>query len=134
MPPRLVAHDLAGRDAAHRDLALAGAEILDGEAGDVGRETAIIIYWNTLKLGDAVSARRQAGLEISATVTVTARKREENVEAVPFSVAAPSGQGPAQPRGRDHRGQQVEAGDPVVLPLAGSVPQFPALVEVDGDA
>ena len=25
---------------------------------------AIIIYWNTLKLGDAVFARRQAGLEI----------------------------------------------------------------------
>ena len=27
---------------------------------------AIIIYWNTLKLGDAVFARRQAGLEIPA--------------------------------------------------------------------
>ena len=25
---------------------------------------AIIIYWNTLKLGDAVFARRQAGLEL----------------------------------------------------------------------
>ena len=32
----------------------------------------------------------------------------------------------------DDRGQQVEAGDPVVLPFPGSVPQFPALVEVDG--
>ena len=32
----------------------------------------------------------------------------------------------------DDRGQQVEAGDPVVLPLPGSVPQFAALVEVDG--
>ena len=32
---RLVAHDLAGGDAAHGDLALAGAEVLDGEAGDV---------------------------------------------------------------------------------------------------
>ena len=28
---------------------------------------AIIIYWNTLKLGDAVFARREAGLEISGT-------------------------------------------------------------------
>ena len=32
----------------------------------------------------------------------------------------------------DDRGQQVEAGDPVVLPFPGSVPQFTALVEVDG--
>ena len=32
----------------------------------------------------------------------------------------------------DDRGQQVEAGDPVVLPLPGSVPQLAALVEVDG--
>ena len=31
----LVAHDLAGGDAAHGDLALAGAEVLHGEAGDV---------------------------------------------------------------------------------------------------
>ena len=31
-----------------------------------------------------------------------------------------------------NRGQQVEAGDPVVLPFTGSVPQFAALVEVDG--
>ena len=30
----------------------------------------------------------------------------------------------------DDRGQQVEPGDPVVLPLPGSVPQFAALVEV----
>ena len=30
------------------------------------------------------------------------------------------------------RGQQVEAGDPVVLPFAGSVPQLAALVKVDG--
>ena len=29
-----------------------------------GRAGAIIIYWNTLKLGDAVFARGQAGLEI----------------------------------------------------------------------
>ena len=28
--------------------------------------TAIIIYWNTLKLGEAVSAGRKAGLEIPA--------------------------------------------------------------------
>ena len=34
--------------------------------------------------------------------------------------------------GDDDRGQQVEAGDPVVLPFPGSVSQFPALVEVDG--
>ena len=33
---RLVAHDLSGRDAAHRDLALAGTEVLNGEPGDVG--------------------------------------------------------------------------------------------------
>ncbi len=32
----LVAHDLAGGDAAHRHLALAGAEVLHHEAGDVG--------------------------------------------------------------------------------------------------
>ena len=32
---RLVAHDLAGGDAAHRHLALAGAEVLHGEAGHV---------------------------------------------------------------------------------------------------
>ena len=32
----------------------------------------------------------------------------------------------------DHRGQQVEAGDPVVLSFPGSVSQFAALVEVDG--
>ena len=32
----------------------------------------------------------------------------------------------------DDRGQQVEAGDPVVLSLSGSVSQFSALVEVDG--
>ena len=31
----------------------------------------------------------------------------------------------------DDRGQQVEAGDPVVLSLPGSVSQFAALVEVD---
>ena len=31
----------------------------------------------------------------------------------------------------DDRGQQVEAGDPVVLPFPGSVSQFAALVEVD---
>ena len=32
----------------------------------------------------------------------------------------------------DDRGQQVEAGDPVVLPFLGSVSQFAALVEIDG--
>jgi hypothetical protein len=32
----LVAHDLAGGDAADGDLALPGAEVLHGEAGDVG--------------------------------------------------------------------------------------------------
>lgn len=32
----------------------------------------------------------------------------------------------------DDRGQQVEAGDPVMLSLLGSVPQFAALVEIDG--
>ena len=32
----------------------------------------------------------------------------------------------------DDRGQQVEAGDPVVLSFLGSVSQFAALVEVDG--
>ena len=32
----------------------------------------------------------------------------------------------------DDRGQQVEAGNPVVLPLPGSVPQLAALMEVDG--
>ena len=32
----------------------------------------------------------------------------------------------------DDRGQQVEAGDAVVLPFAGSVPQFATLVEMDG--
>ena len=35
---RLVADDLAGGDAADRDLALAGAEVLDGEAGDVAAD------------------------------------------------------------------------------------------------
>jgi hypothetical protein len=35
---RLVADDLAGRDAAHRHLALAGAEVLDRQAGDVARQ------------------------------------------------------------------------------------------------
>ena len=32
----------------------------------------------------------------------------------------------------DDRGQQVKAGDPVVLAFPGSVAQFAALVEVDG--
>ena len=32
----------------------------------------------------------------------------------------------------DDRGQQVEAGDAVVLPFAVSVPQFATLVEMDG--
>ena len=35
---RLVANDLAGADAADGDLALAGAEIGDVQAGDVARE------------------------------------------------------------------------------------------------
>ena len=35
---RLVADDLAGGDAADRHLALAGAEVLDGEAGDVAAD------------------------------------------------------------------------------------------------
>ena len=32
----------------------------------------------------------------------------------------------------DDRGQQVKAGDPVMLAFPGSVAQFAALVEVDG--
>ena len=35
---RLITDDLAGRHAANRNLALAGAQILDGEAGDVARK------------------------------------------------------------------------------------------------
>ena len=35
-----------------------------GKGSTTGSLAAIIIYWNTLKLGDAVFARRQAGLEI----------------------------------------------------------------------
>ena len=34
--------------------------------------------------------------------------------------------------GEDDRGQQVEVGDPVVLPFPGSVPQFATLMEIDG--
>ena len=34
----MIADDLAGRNAADRDLALPGAEVLDGEAGDVRRD------------------------------------------------------------------------------------------------
>ena len=41
---RLVADDLPGRDAAHRDLALAKPEVLDGEAGDVHRH----VFWGAL--------------------------------------------------------------------------------------
>ncbi len=36
LDPRLVARNLPGRYAAHRDLALAGAQVLDGEPGHVG--------------------------------------------------------------------------------------------------
>ena len=36
---------------------------------------AIIIYWNTLKLGDAVFARRQAGLYLVPQTTRAPRTR-----------------------------------------------------------
>ena len=65
---------------------------------------AIIIYWNTLKLGEAVFTRKNAGLDSPGRIP-----------------------GPRLAA----RMQQVEAGDQVVLSFRGSVSQFAALVEVD---
>ena len=72
---RLVAHDLAGRDAAHRDLALAGAEVLHGEAADVGGDALDVLDAALAQrlLGRAPrprTARRAASARACVAVTV----------------------------------------------------------------